>query len=132
MRWTGIVFAALVVAMLAGCPDPSDPDVELYAITSAPVGRTASVRNEYDPTAHDVEMTRGVAVGVGCWDSCDYYCVAPSVSSSDEGVVRVKEIYRANSTAKQFVLIAVAPGNAQVVVSTVCAQKTYPVHVLED
>lgn len=132
MRWAVVSLAILAVTALAGCPDPDDPDVELYAFTSAPVGRTATVRNQYDPEAHDIEMTRGVAVGVGCWDSCDYYCVAPSVSSSDEGVVRVKEVYRANTTTKQFVLIAVAPGNAQVVVSTLCAQKSYPVHVLED
>jgi len=133
MKWTRFLLAGLLAAMLAGCPDPTtEPDVELYAFTGAPIGRTATVRNQYDPPAHDIEITSGVAIGVSCWDSCDYTCVDPTISSADESIVRVKPAYRANSSAPQFVLIAVAPGDTQVNVRTDCAQKSYPVHVASD
>ena len=133
MKWTRYLVAGLVTAVLAGCPDPdTDPDIELYAFTSAPVGRTATVRNQYDPPVNDIELTAGVAVGVSCWDSCDYTCVDPTVSSDDESIVRVKQVYRSGVSATQFVLIAVAPGDAHVNVRTTCAERRYPVHVGSD
>ena len=132
MRWMLCPFAALLATTLAGCPEPTEPDIELYPFTNAPVGRTAVVRNDYDPPAHDIAITRGVVVGVSCWDSCDYYCLAPAVTSADESVVRVRPVYRASSTTTQFVLVAVAPGATEVTVQSACAERSYPVSVLED
>jgi hypothetical protein len=131
MRWAMYPLAGLLAAALSGCPEPSEPDIEIYSITGAPVGRTARVHNVVDPPAHDIQITRGVAVAVGCWDSCDYTCQAPTLTSADDSVVRVRQLYRAASSATQFVLVAVAPGTTEVTVETGCARRSYPVSVLD-
>lgn len=135
MRWAPIPLAVLLTAALAGCPEPTEDDIEIYAITGAPVGRTAQIRNVVDPPAFDVHMSRGVAIAVSCWDSCTYTCQSPALTSDDDSVVRIREIYRASSsssTSTQYVLVAVAPGTTQVTVQTACARRSYPVTVLDE
>jgi hypothetical protein len=124
------LLAALLALALAGCPEEAEDEIEIYAFTAAPVGLTAAVRNQYDPPLHDVQITSGVTIAVGCWDSCDYTCVAPTLVSADPGVLRVQPLYRATSSATQFVLIAVAPGSTHVTVRTDCAEASYAVEVL--
>jgi len=132
MRFALLTVSGLLALALAGCPEPTDDEIELYAFTGAPPGRTATVTNLYDPDEHDIDITRGVTIGVGCWDTCDYYCQDPTVTSGDDSLIRIRKVYRASTTTTQFVLIAVATGNTQVTVRTACAERIYPVHILED
>ena len=71
------------VVALAGCPssDPPADDIILYGLTNAPPASKGTIVSS-DLDGYTITLTRGVAIGARCWDSCDYDCIAPRIFSS--------------------------------------------------
>jgi hypothetical protein len=135
MRRRGATLAAAAAlcagALLgAGCPDNSlPPEVEVYSVTTAPPARTAVVVNQEGD--HHIQMSRGVALGLGCWDNCKGSCEAPTFSVADTEVAAVRSVFR-SSGYPTYVLVAKTAGRTEVTVSTACASQVYQLTVADD
>jgi hypothetical protein len=122
----------LAVALLAGgCPEDPLPDtIQLYTITVAPPARTATlVSNDLE---HRLEMSRGVALAIGCWDTCKGSCVAPTFEVGDPAIAEVRPVYRAAGGYPTWVLVAKTAGLTQVKVANACAEQVYGLTVADD
>jgi hypothetical protein len=127
--------AALVAALalaVAGCPadDPPDNDLILYTLTNAPPASQGSIINS-DEQGYSITLTRGVAIGTRCWDSCDYDCVTPQFTIADETLLAVRALWRPTTTDADRVLIAMASGTTTLDVTTACTTRRYTVRILD-
>jgi len=124
--------AALLGAALlgAGCPDETPHEIEIYSLTSPPPARKAVVVTM--DADHHVELSRGVALGIGCWDNCKGTCLAPSFSVADPEVAAVRPVFRAAGGYATWVLLGKAAGRTELTVSTACATQVYAVAVADD
>lgn len=75
-----LVAALTLLAGTAGCDDYPDY-VEISAVTSAPPSRNAGIRNR--DKEHWVRLSKGVALGFRCYDTCDGVCIAPEFQIAD-------------------------------------------------
>lgn len=126
-----MLLVSLAVAV-PGCPDQPDPepDIILYPLTGAPPGNQGEVVNS-DADGYTITMSRGVALGARCWDSCDYDCLAPHITAADEAVIAVRPMWRPTGGDADRVLIAMQTGTTELTVSTGCATRTYSVRVVD-
>jgi hypothetical protein len=126
-----ILLAALAAA-LPGCPDqpPPEDDIILYGLTTAPPGNQGVIVNS-DEDGYSITMSRGVALGARCWDSCDYDCVAPHITAGDETVLALRPMWRPTGGDADRVLIAMQTGTTELTVGTSCATRTYAVRVVD-
>jgi hypothetical protein len=112
--------------LLTGCPGPDyEPQVALVQATGAPPTLTAQIVDDDD--TQQIRMSRGVAMGVTCWDSCPEMtksCQALTVTSGDESVISVQDAFRSNGQ-RTLVLSAHAQGTTTISVHTACGSKTY-------
>jgi hypothetical protein len=123
----GLLLAAI---LLSGCPSESSAKtVELYALTSAPPARTALVTDT--DVEHSLTITRGVALALACWDSCDGPCVDPTITVADPTLAAVRAVSRPTSATPAWVLVAAASGQTQLSVATTCATQTYSLRVVD-
>lgn len=125
---------ALVVLAVAlgatGCPEDPPPEIRLYTVTVAPPARTAIlVSNE---TEHSIQMSRGVALAIGCWDSCKGSCESPSFEVSDPAVADVRPVFRSSGAYPTWVIVAKSAGAATIRVATACAEQVYGLGVADD
>lgn len=125
------LLAGLALAV-PGCPEHSDavPDIILYGLTTPPPGNQGVIVSS-DSDGYSITLSRGVAIGARCWDSCDYDCVAPHITPADESVIAVRPMWRPSGGDADRVLIAMQTGTTTVTVSTSCATRTYPVRVVD-
>jgi hypothetical protein len=131
MRPALLVCAAGVALLAAGCPDnTATKTVELYTVTVAPPARKANlVSNELD---HRVELSRGVALAIGCWDSCKGSCESPTFEITDATIADVRPVFRASGGYPTWVLVAKTAGMTQLRVATACAEQVYGLTVADD
>jgi len=132
--YIALALIALGLASLGAndCQTTTPDEVAIYTLTAAPLGRTALVQ-EADrtiPREARVQLTRGVATAVRCWDTCEYTCVEPKLVSADPTVLAVRPLLRPGMSG-EFVLVAVKSGTTTVTLESDCATKTYPVQVVE-
>jgi hypothetical protein len=127
-----LALVALVVALgTAGCPEDPLPDtIQLYTVTVAPPARTATLVN--DDLEHSVTMSRGVALAIGCWDTCKGSCVGPTFTVTDPAVADIRPVYRSSGGYPTWVLVAKTAGSTQVKVATACAEQVYGLTVADD
>ena len=127
-----LALLALAMALgTAGCPeDPLPETIQLYTITVAPPGRTATlVSNELE---HRVDMSRGVALAIGCWDTCKGSCVSPTFEVTDPAITDIRPVFRASGGYPTWVLVAKSAGMTQIRVATACAEQVYGLTVADD
>ena len=124
MRTAALLLLALA---LAGCPTTTPQEIGIYGTTSAPPFRAAQVTNE--DTEHSVAIARGVALGISCWDSCDYTCKEPSFTVGNSDMLAVRPVYRQGSTNPAWVLLARSAGTTTLTVTSTCATQEYQVTV---
>ena len=121
--------ALFALVFLAGCPDPEQPEVELYAITNAPPASRAVVVNDTHNDNYSIELSTGVAIAAQCWSSCNSTCM-PIVTVSDGALLEVRPVFRANGSKSEVALIAKRPGTATLRVDSGCATRTYYLSVV--
>lgn len=129
------VWRALLGLLLAlsasACPGEEDTEVvEIYALTAAPPARTATITNTEE--VHRVELSSGVAIAFGCWESCEYECVVPEFVVSDPSLVEIRPIFRLRGGSAAWVMIGKSPGSTQLVVRTACTNQAYSVQIEGD
>jgi hypothetical protein len=126
------LIAGALLAVLAGCPadTPLEDDIVLYGLTAAPPASIATIVSS-DTSGYTITLTHGVAIAARCWDSCDYTCVAPQLTSADTDVLRVRPVWRSatTSTTGEVALIASGPGSTTLRVETACSSRVYTVTV---
>jgi hypothetical protein len=122
---------AAVVLLAAGCPvDTVTKQINLYTITVAPPARTATlVSNDLE---HSVALSRGVALAIGCWDSCKGSCENPTFEVTDPAVATIRPVFRASGAYPTWVLVAKSAGMTQIRVATACAEQVYGLTVADD
>jgi Pilus formation protein N terminal region len=125
---------ALVLVLLAGCPtDPVEPTVSLYALTKPPPASVGAVVTNRSDMIYEVTLSQGVALAVGCTESCaDAYgaCAAPVLTVNDPTVLDVRPIYRLNGNTGERVLVAKQVGTTTLFVSSTCGTEPYIVRVV--
>jgi hypothetical protein len=128
-----LLLALPLVLLLAGCPDDkAPPTIEVYAVTNAPPARTATVVTDTVAGDHHITITRGVALALGCWDSCTGACDAPSMTVGDPTLASVRRASRPNTySGTTWVLAAIAAGETQLTVTSTCTTQSYLLHVRE-
>jgi hypothetical protein len=133
MRWRGLIVTgmAMTLALLAGCPTDRPDEIGLYATTGAPPARTARFIEQI-PSHPVIEISRGVVLGIRCWDSCDGACLRPDFTAADPTQIKVQATYRAGATTDSFVLTALKDGITTLVVADACARQAYVVRVLKE
>ncbi len=127
MRRALAVLAIVVGA--AGCPDERQDTVTLYSVTVAPPARTALLVSS--ETEHTVQMSRGVALAIGCWDTCKGSCVGPSFEVGDPAVAEVRPVFRSSGGYPTWVIVARTAGATTIRVATACAEQTYALTVAD-
>jgi len=121
---------ALVLLVLAGCPDPDyPPDLEIFSITGPPPASKATITNNERDDVYHIEMSAGVAIAAHCWHTCATACV-PKAVVVDESVMHVRPVYRVNGGSSELALIAKQPGTTAIRVDSGCYARTYTVTVL--
>ncbi|MFO0750662.1 MAG: hypothetical protein U1F43_34080, partial [Myxococcota bacterium] len=65
----------------ADCSTTTPHEVAMVNLTQPPAGRVGFITEEDRDldTVRAVKLTRGVALAVRCWDSCDYVCTEPTL-----------------------------------------------------
>jgi hypothetical protein len=114
----------------AGCPGDTPPAIGIYQTSAAPPGRTASIENDEEAGRYTIRLSSGVALGMGCWDSCEYACVNPSFTADANGIVEVRDLWTTSGDA--WVILGVGPGTTRLTVKDACAERVYDVVVLDD
>jgi len=127
MSRLAVVFLPLL-GLLAGCPPPSEPTIEVYAVTAAPPARTAAIVTSDEE--HTITISRGVALAMACWDSCRGACDSPTFTVGNPEVVSVRPASRPSTTGATWVLVAAAAGETSLTVRSACAEEVYAVNVL--
>ena len=125
--------ATLGLLSLGGdCTTTTPDEVAIYTLSAAPPGRVARVleADRSVPREAGISITRGVAVAVRCWSTCDYVCVEPTLVSADSTTLMARPLLRQGFTG-EFTLVAVKPGKTSVTLTSECGTKTYPVEVVE-
>jgi hypothetical protein len=123
------VTALLALATVVGC-DPTYPDtIALDALTSPPFGSKGSITTNETLDSFHVNMSVGVALAAGCWDSC-YEEELCTVTAANPAVLGVRPLYRIGATGNQFVLVAQTVGATMLHVETQCAARDYFVEIL--
>ncbi len=123
---------ALVVVALSGCPEFA-PEVALLASTAPPPSRTARIdHRDVAEGPSTLTISNGVVMRLGCWDSCDYTCEQPVITSADPGIVQVRPTYGLAGSSIGYVLVATAPGSTRLTVATDCAEHEYAVTVVDE
>lgn len=130
----GLALVLLASTLLGGdCNPPNDDEVALYRLTNAPPTRTAEIREDDGRgSPARIDLSRGVVLAVGCWDTCDYTCEDPVLTVSDPSVLAVRTVDRLTAVRPDLALIAIQPGTTNLTVETECARKTYLVQVADD
>ena len=130
MRPALVLLAAAVALVTTGCPQDPVPDtIGLYAVTTAPPARTALlVSTDLD---HHVEMSRGVALGIGCWDTCKGSCESPTFEVTDTAIATVRPVFRSSGGYPTWVVVAKTPGTTQLRVANACAEQVYGLTVAD-
>jgi len=128
----GVLFCVLATlsaaTLVAGCPNPYPDYVEVSAVTGAPPCRTARITNRVDD--HAIHISRGVALGMRCYDTCDGQCIAPQFLVADPALIEVREAYFAGSAG--HVIYGKASGTTTLTVVTTCSSQRYNVTVTAD
>lgn len=122
-----LLLTVTCMSMVAGCEDYPDY-VEVSAVTGAPPSRTAHITNS--ETEHSIHLSKGVALGLRCYDSCDGACIAPQFVIGDQTLLEAHEAYFAGSAG--HVLFAKEAGTTTLVVDTTCAHRIYTVVITAD
>lgn len=123
-----LLVALSASTLVAGCPDPYTDYVEVSAVTGAPPSRTAQIINRVDE--HAIRISRGVALGMRCYDTCDGQCIAPQFLIADQALVEVREAYFAGSAG--YVIFGKAQGTTTLTVDTTCSNQVYTVTIIAD
>lgn len=124
-----ILVACLLV--LTGCPQ--EPSIGLYARTSPPTTKTATVIHEdRAPVDYRVNLSMGVVLTVDCWETCDYRCTSLSLTVDNPEIVDIRPVRRLNSSTTEYALLAMTPGTTQLTASNSCATHSYSLTVLPD
>lgn len=131
MRPALALFALAAALGTTGCPqDPVPESIQLYTITVAPPARTATlVSGELD---HRVDLSRGVALAIGCWDTCKGSCESPTFEVGDPAIADVRPVFRSSGGYPTWVLVAKSAGMTQIKVVTACAEQVYGLTVADD
>ena len=122
--------ALLALAALAGC-EPEPDLVELVNLSSPPFASTASIETDRERDVYVVELSVGVALAVGCWDSCypDQVC---KLTTADPEKLGVRPLYHLGSSLEDdFVLVAQRVGMTSLRVDSACASQEYVVRVVD-
>jgi hypothetical protein len=121
---------ALLLVLLAGCPDPSD-SVELFALTNPPPAATGVVTNDDGTNRFEVELSPGVALGLACWNYCSSSSIDQcSITPEDPTIVAVRSLYRVSANDRtDSVIAAKRTGTTRLFVSSACATREYVVRV---
>jgi hypothetical protein len=123
--------ALVVVAATSGCPQKEYPDeIQLYTMTVAPPARAATMVN--GELEHSVTMSRGVALAIGCWDTCKGSCVGPTFTVADPAIAEVRPVFRSAGGYPTWVVIAKAAGSTELKVANGCAERVYGLTVADD
>ena len=124
--------ALLLLAFLAGCPDPEHPpEVWLYGMTAAPPSGRAKIVNDDHGNTYSIELSTGVAIAASCSNNCGTQCV-PTITVGDRSMLEVRAVYRVNAQQGQVALIAKQPGATSLVVEDHCGgARTYFVQVTQ-
>ena len=124
----GLPLLTVLGLMLAGCPGQNDHNVYIAALTNAPPARTANINNYNDD--HSIKISRGAALAIYCYDSCDYGCIAPEFIIADPSLLEVRETYYPGASGGGFVLFGKKAGATTLRVRTTCADQLYLVQVV--
>lgn len=122
-----LVFLSLGLA--AGC------DLELTALTAPPPGAAASLDND----DHDIVLSRGAAMAVGCRDAQWDMCTEMEVEVADPAIAGARVAYRnalgfdgdGPQPVTAFVIFGRAAGETEVYVDASGGSVSYRVEVLE-
>jgi len=126
-----VLIGITALVLLAGCPTHRPDEIGLYATTGAPPARTARFIEQI-PDRPVIEISRGVVMGIRCWDSCDGACVWPDFTVADPTLIQVLPTYRAGAASDGFVLTTLEAGISTLVVADACARQSYVVRVLKE
>jgi hypothetical protein len=131
MRRALLLLTAVVALGVTGCPhDEVQDTITLFSQTVAPPARTATLVST--DVVHTVEMSQGVVLAIGCWDTCKGTCEGPIFTVSDETVADVRPVFRASATYPTWVIVAKSAGSATIQVANACATQTYTLTVTND
>jgi hypothetical protein len=110
-----------------GCPSaPAPMRAALYPMTGAPPARKLEVVNKEE--RHAITVSSGVAFGVMVSDSCNHTSI-PTLEIADANVLKEHRLAR-GSGKREFVLVAIRPGNTTVTIKAECTTQAYDVTVL--
>lgn len=123
------LFAVFSLCLAAGC------DLELTALTAPPPGATATLGND----DHEIVLSRGAAIAVGCRDGQWDMCTEMEVEVDDPGVAGARVAYRnaleltaeGPQPATSFVIFGRAAGETEVYASASGGSVSYQVEVIE-
>ena len=123
------IFPFCLLLLATGCPsEPPEPEIYLHRLTAAPITTDADVFNPVDGVKR-IEMSSGVAVGLGCTEYCPDTtrgrCEDTRVEVSPEGLAEVHEAFLLDGRAGAVVLVAGDPGSGTVTISSPCARAEY-------
>ena len=115
------------VPLLGGCPRKDmRPEIHLYQTTGAPPARKATIHQE-----NIIEISRGVVMGVRCWDSCGTQCFAPHITPADSALLSVRQTYRSGAAQQEYVLIGLKQGRTRLHLTNGCATTSYQVTIVD-
>jgi hypothetical protein len=120
---------ALAAGGAVGCDPERQEEILIYATTGPPPARTATVKETDGQPV--IQLSRGVVMGIRCWDSCDGECVTPTFTAQEPGLVQALPTYRAGRLSGH-VLVGLKAGSTWLRVADTCAQRSYLVGVLDD
>jgi hypothetical protein len=125
---------ALLLLVLAGCPtDEVEPQVTLYALTKPPPASVGAVTTNRIDELFEIRVSQGVALAVGCTQSCEAAygaCTAPDLIAGEPARLGVRPLYRLNGTAGEHVIVAQQVGTTTLTATSQCGVQTYVVHIL--
>jgi hypothetical protein len=128
MRRALLALPALLALALAGCPDPStEKDISIWSSSYAPPSRVGKVTSTDEERS--IQISRGLALAIGCWDTCDYGCVSPTFTAANPELLTVRPVY--SSYGSSYVILAKAAGTTTLTISDSCASVDYAVTVEE-
>lgn len=123
------ILTLLALSSLAAC-EPEIDTVELVTLSNAPFASKASIESNTVSDAYVIELSVGVAVAVGCWDSC-YPAQVCKLTSEEPEKLGVRPLYHVgNTSADDYVLVAQTIGPTTLHVESACASQDYVVRIV--